>query len=380
MNKKIRIICVLLILVLAFSMTGCGLWGLFDEYNEPRSIHTLAQSVNMLKNSGVSVNTVNNATDNPMSVSQVVEKVADSVVEINTVISANEGAAGSGVLFATNDTRYFIITNHHVVEDAVSINVTLTDGSVHVASLVASDKKTDIAVITITKRSIDTTKYKTVTVPSDNYKLRVGDTAIAIGNPLGELGGTVTSGIVSALERQVILEDQEMTLLQTDAAINSGNSGGALFDAYGQLIGIVNAKAADVGIEGIGFAIPVKTAVSVACDLIINGKITTRPVIGVTIVGFASVDQIDNFSAQYNWQDYFNYTDKAIGLYVYEVSNTASGLQVGDYIMSADGSTVRTQAELSRAINAHKVGDVLQLVVKRRGEIVNLSVTLIDGV
>ena len=380
MNKKIRIICVLLILVLAFSMTGCGMWGLFDDYDKPRTNHTLAQSINMLKNSGVSVNTVDNATDSPMSVSQVVEKFADSVVEINTVISANEGAAGSGVLFATNDTRYFVITNNHLVEDAVSINVTLTDGSGHIASLIGCDKKTDIAVVAISKVAIDTSKYKTVVIPSDNYKLRVGDTAIAIGNPLGELGGTVTAGIVSALERQVILEGQEMTLLQTDAAVNSGNSGGALFDAYGQLIGIVNSKAADVGIEGIGFAIPVKTAVSVACDLIINGKITTRPMIGVTILGFASVGQIDEFLNQYDWSEYFNYTDKAIGLYVYEVSNTASGLQVGDYIMSADGNTVRTQAELSNAINAHKVGDVLQLVVKRRGEIVNLSVTLIDGV
>ena len=302
MNKKTRIICVLLILVLAFSMTGCGIWGLFDGYDKPSTNHTLAQSVNMLKNSGVSVNTVDNATDSPMSVSQVVEKFADSVVEINTVISANEGAAGSGVLFATNDTRYFVITNNHLVEDAVSINVTLTDGSTHIASLIGCDKKTDIAVVAISKVAIDTSKYKTVVVPSDNYKLRVGDTAIAIGNPLGELGGTVTAGIVSALERQVILEGEEMTLLQTDAAVNSGNSGGALFDAYGQLIGIVNSKAADVGIEGIGFAIPVKTAVSVACDLIINGKITTRPMIGVTILGFASVGQIDEFLNLPKWQ------------------------------------------------------------------------------
>lgn len=382
MKKGFKFILVIVVLVLAVSFVGCGfgsiIWG--DDEDEPKILHTLTQSVNILKNSDVVVNTVDNSTLSPMSVSEVVEKVADSVVEINTVISSNSAAAGSGVLFATNDTRYFIITNEHVVNDAMSITVILTDGTRHNASIVSSDYKNDIAVISILKSGVDVDKYGTVTVPSDNYKIRVGDTAIAIGNPLGSLGGTVTTGIVSALDREIYVEDRYMTLLQTDAAINSGNSGGALFDTYGQLIGIVNAKATDVGIEGIGFAIPVRTAVSTACDLIIEGHVTGRPAIGITVVAFSSSSQIYQFSHENNWKEFFDYTGDAIGLYVKEVTNQDSGLQEGDYIVSADGVTVTTQVAFAKVINSHKAGEQLQLQIRRKGELMNISVTLIEAV
>ena len=381
MKKGFKLILIIMILAISLSFVGCGLgniiWG--DGEEEPRELHTLTQSVNILNNSKVSVNTIDNSTLSPMSVSEVVEKVADSVVEINTVISSNSGAAGSGVLFATNDTRYFIITNEHVVSDAMSITVILTDGTRHNAGIVSSDYKNDIAVISILKSGVDTDRYTTVTVPSDSYKIRAGDTAIAIGNPLGSLGGTVTTGIVSALDREIYVEDRYMTLLQTDAAINSGNSGGALFDCYGQLIGIVNAKAADVGIEGIGFAIPVKTAVSTACDLIIEGHVTGRPAIGITVVAFSSASQIYQFSHENNWKEFFDYTGDAIGLYVKEVSNLDSGLQEGDYIVSADGVTVTTQIAFSKVINSHKAGEQLQLQIRRKGELMNISVTLIEA-
>lgn len=382
MKKGLKLLSLIFVIILAFSLVGCGLgeaiWGDSDG-DDSVILHTITQSVNILKNSNVTVNTVDNSTAEAMSVTEVVEKVADSVVEINTVISSNEGAAGSGVLFATNDTRYFVITNNHVIEGAVSITVILTDGSKHTATLVATDAKCDIAVISILKSGIDTDKYTTVIVPADNYKVRVGDTAIAIGNPLGSLGGTVTSGIVSALDRQINVEGEVMTLLQTDAAINSGNSGGALFDCYGQLIGIVNAKAADVGIEGIGFAIPVKTAVSSACDLIISGYVTGRPAIGVTIVAFTNTSQIYQYSHENDWKQYFDYTGDAIGLYIQAVSNTESGLEVGDYLVTADGVSVTTQTALSRAINAHKVGEQLQLQIRRKGELKTISVTLIES-
>lgn len=383
MKRFIKIFSVIFVLVLSFSLVGCGLGetilGDTGDGDDAVILHTLAQSVNILRTSDVSVNTVDNSTIEPMSVTEVVDKVADSVVEINTVIDSSGGAAGSGVLFATNDTRYFVITNNHVIEDAVNISVILTDGTKHNATLVATDSKNDIAVISILKSTIDIDEYPTVTIPSDNYKVRVGDTAIAIGNPLGSLGGTVTSGIVSALDRQISVEGEEMTLLQTDAAINSGNSGGALFDCYGQLIGIVNAKAADVGIEGIGFAIPVKTAVSTACDLIISGYVTGRPAIGVTVVAFSNANQIYQHSHKYNWKQYFDYTGDAIGLYIQEVSNTASGLEIGDYLVSADGVSVTTQSELSSAIRAHKVGEQLQLQIRRKGELKTISVTLIES-
>lgn len=382
MKKSIKIFLVTLIFIMSFSLVGCGLgetiWGGAGDEDTTPILHTLAQSVNILKTNSVTVNTINNDENDVMSVSEVVEKVTNSVVEINAKMSGGT-AAGSGVLFATNDTRYFIITNNHLVADTSSITVILTDGTKHNAKLIATDEKNDIAVISIYKTGIDGEKYKTVIVPSDTYKVRVGDTAIAIGNPLGALGGTVTSGIVSALDRQISVEGEEMTLLQTDAAVNSGNSGGALFDCYGQLIGIVNSKVAYVGIEGIGFAIPVKTAVSTACDLIISGYVTGRPSIGATVVSLSTKNQVYQYSHKNNWKEYFDYTGDAIGLYIEEVTNTASGLKIGDYLVTADGVTVTTQSALSKAINAHKVGEQLQLQVRRKGELKTISVTLIES-
>ena len=201
----------------------------------------------------------NNTNKGSLSVAEVAAKAADSVVEINTetVSSSFYGgqrvsqSAGSGVILSADG---YIVTNNHVVAGADSITVRTRDGKSYAANLVGTDPDTDLAVLKIEASGL------TPAVLGSSDDLVVGETAVAIGNPLGELGGTVTSGIISALSREVTIDNQTMTLLQTNAAINPGNSGGGLFNSNGELVGVVNAKYAKEGVEGLGFAIPINTA------------------------------------------------------------------------------------------------------------------------
>lgn len=194
-----------------------------------------------------------------MPITEVVELVADTVVEITTTSSsygivfgqAIGGGAGSGVIISENG---YIITNHHVIYGAGTITVRLTDGREYEAGVVGSDAEKDVALI-----KINASGLRAATLGSSR-DVSVGQQVVAIGNPLGTLGGTVTDGIISALDRTIIIDGHSMTLLQTNAAINPGNSGGGLFNHSGELIGIVNAKQAETGVEGLGFAIPIDIA------------------------------------------------------------------------------------------------------------------------
>ncbi|MBR7110354.1 MAG: trypsin-like peptidase domain-containing protein [Clostridia bacterium] len=407
--KKVNLKRFILILVLIFSLlvtttiAGCAplfyYGNLFDSNDTGDSgdsgdgssdsnssniaeVRTLSESIQILEDNDITVNSVDNQ-DGPYTVAEVAQKVSDSIVNI-TVTTSGGVSAGSGVLFATDDEKYYVITNNHVIEGGTKVVCELTDRTQKTAAVVASDASTDIGIITITKTGIDGTKYKTVTIPNDEYQVRVGDTAIAIGNSLGELGGTVTSGIVSALDRQMTVEGNSMFLMQTDTAINQGNSGGGLFDAHAQLIGIVNAKIMSTGIEGLGFAIPVKVAVATACDLITKGYVSGRPAIGVMIRELNSKAKINEYLASLEgeeltaWSAYFNSTNKALGLYVAGVTNTASGLEVGDYVMSFGNRNVITQNELSAELAKKKIGDNVIITVKRNGQTKSLSVALIE--
>lgn len=218
--------------------------------------------INVIKNDGsIDVNVEVGSTGNKanMTVSEVVKLVADSVVEITTSHVVTDrfyhqyvtSGAGSGVIISENG---YIITNNHVIEGATDITVRLTDGRTFSARFIGGDAKTDVAVIKIQTTGLTFAKM------GSSKNLVVGQDVIAIGNPLGSLGGTVTDGIISALDRTVTVDGTQMTLMQTNAAINPGNSGGGLFDMAGQLIGIVNAKQSDTGIEGLGFAIPIDVA------------------------------------------------------------------------------------------------------------------------
>lgn len=203
------------------------------------------------------------------TISDVVDEVADSVVEINCTVRVQNiwgqkytaTSAGSGVIISEDGT---IVTNYHVIAGATKITVRMRDGSELEASVIGYDSNNDIAVIKITADNLTAATF------GDSDALKVGQTAIVIGNPLGTLGGTVTDGIISALDRDIEIEGVTMRLLQTNASINSGNSGGGMFDLDGRLVGIVNAKTTGNNVEGLGFAIPANTALEVITKILEN--------------------------------------------------------------------------------------------------------------
>ena len=233
--------------------------------------------------------------------------------------------------------------------------------------MIGYDEEEDLAVI-----KIDGTDFSPAVIGSSSAA-RVGDTAIAIGNPLGTLGGTVTTGIVSALDRQIEVEGQMMNLLQTNAAVSPGNSGGGLFNAKGELIGIVNAKSDGEDVEGLGFAIPSDTVKKVTTDIMENkttSRVSTGPILGVTVV---SVNN-EETAKQYNVTRY--------GVYIVVVSpgygSEKAGLKVGDYIISVDGTAVFDSEDISDVLNQHKVGDYVDVQVIRDNQVRSFSVELME--
>ena len=255
----------------------------------------------------------------------------------------------------------YIVTNNHVVSGATSLKVTTTDGTEYDASVVGKDSQTDLAVI-----KVDANNLQAATL-GDSDILQVGDPAIAIGNPLGELGGTVTTGIISATDRQITIDDETMTLLQTDAAINPGNSGGGLFNADGNLIGIVNAKESSTGIEGLGFAIPITPAQDIITELMQNGSVTSRPALNVSLYDYTSNNQ----------GQYSKYED---GCYIVQiVKNGAAdkaGLKQNDRILSFDGEQIQSTSDVKNVLKKHKIGDTVKMVVERDSKKITVEITL----
>lgn len=283
------------------------------------------------------------------STADIVAAVAESVVEIRTeTVQTAWGAqyivsgAGSGVIVAeNNDGSYNIITNNHVIDGARNITVALRSsvesGVEYTAKLVATDPVGDIAVI-----SIETTKKLNVADWGDSDKLSIGEDLIAIGNPLGSLGGTVTKGILSATERRISVGNYPMTLLQTDTAINPGNSGGGLFNMNGDLIGIVNAKTSDEEVEGICFAIPANTAIDIYDDLVKYGYVVGRSTLGVKVAA------TNNFA------------------YVAQVGDAADGtFKAYDKIHTINGKSVATLLEYNTMLAEIKPGDKVTVEVFR---------------
>lgn len=300
-------------------------------------------------------------------VSDIVEKCKDSVVEITTesVSSGNSifgqyvsQGAGSGVIISEDG---YIVTNNHVVNNATSLKVTTTDGTEFDAKIIGTDSQTDLAII-----KIDAQKLQAATL-GDSDTLQVGDPAIAIGNPLGELGGTVTTGIISATDRQITIDNETMTLLQTDAAINPGNSGGGLFNSDGNLIGIVNAKESSTGIEGLGFAIPITPAKDVITELMQNGSVTSRPALNVSLYDYTSNNQAQNSK----------YKD---GCYIVQIVRNGAadkaGLKQNDRIISFDGQDIHSTSDVKAILKKYKIGDTLKIVVERNSKKVEVEITL----
>lgn len=301
------------------------------------------------------------------SFADTIDAIKDSVVAINVYGTAydyfyreypTEGA-GSGVIISPDG---YIVTNNHVVTGGNSITVFLQDGTDYPARVVGSDETGDLAVLKIDAKGLTAAKI------GNSSTLRVGDVAIAVGNPLGELQGTVTKGIISALDRELTIDNRTMTLLQTDAAINPGNSGGGLFDSNGTLIGIVCAKSSSGNAEGLGFVIPIDIAKPIFDDLIDYGYVTGRPTLGLT-----TVDISNNISAWQNGVDW-------IGVYVSEVTEDgpadAAGIKRVDYIHTVDGKVISSTSELEAAVSAKSVGDRVELEIWRGSSRMTVTVTL----
>ncbi|MBQ4465806.1 MAG: trypsin-like peptidase domain-containing protein, partial [Oscillospiraceae bacterium] len=208
-------------------------------------------------------------------------------------------------------------------------------------------------------------------VYGNSSELQVGDLAVAIGNPLGELGGTVTAGIISATDRQLVIDGKTMHLLQTDSSINPGNSGGGLFNGDGQLIGLVVAKSSGSDVEGLGFAIPINTAAEVAQQLMDQGYVSNQPFTGMSYT--EASDSIDGFDMFFGGQSASTY------VYIYSVDSREAkqaGFMAGDIVLSVEGQQITSFADLQSIVTSHKVGDKLKYVVERNGEQLTLTLTL----
>ena len=266
--------------------------------------------------------------------------------------------SGSGVVIAENG---YIATNYHVVENAFEINVIMNSGDRYKAKIVGTDSDTDLAVVKIEATGLT---YATF---GDSSSVMVGDRAIAIGNPLGtELMGTVTQGIISAVNRTVEIDNKTMSLLQTDAAINSGNSGGALLNGRGELIGINSAKMAASGVEGLGFAIPCNTVLEVVTDLIDYGYVR-----GKLIMGIGGTNITSKMSKYY---------DMPVGFYVqevYEGSGAAqAGIKPGDIVIKCDDKVVETIDDINTVKQTHSAGETMRVELVRNSKTMTVHVVL----
>ncbi len=310
--------------------------------------------------------TAQQLSDKPTS--QITEEVADTVVEITTEVMTTNSfygqyisqGAGSGVIISSDG---YIVTNNHVIEGASSITVTLRDKTSYDAKLVGTDSIVDVALL-----KIEATGLKAATF-GDSDKLKVGDKAVAIGNPLGQLGGTVTDGIISALDRDVVIDEETMNLLQTDTAINPGNSGGGLFDGQGALVGVVVAKSSGEEIEGLGFAIPINDVIDILDDLKEYGYVRGRVSMGVQLI-----DLTNEMYAMYY------YGNDEAGCYVYSVEFDSAaykaGIQQGDRIVSVDGKKISSSSEVEEAIEGKSVGDVVKLELERGSKTATIELEL----
>lgn len=329
--------------------------------------------------------------DNNDAIANAVEKTVNSsvIIEIFSKSDASDldspKSAGSGVLYAADSKYTYIVTCNHVIEDAANIKVTLNNGESHTATVVGTDKMTDLAVIKIAAVGLPTT-----VLPANDDPLLLGQTVIAIGNPLGVLGNSVTGGIVSSLERNVKIEGVTMRLLQIDASVNKGNSGGGLFDINGQLVGIVNAKSIENTVEGIGFAIPIKTVRSICAQIMQNGYVTGRPDIGISYVEINSSNYSSAFTLYPDLRNYatektggfFGTTKLLPGIYVTKadkVAGYAEGsdtLKYGDRINLVAGYSISEASDIVSILASYNVGDTLEITVIREGKSVVIHLIL----
>ena len=309
------------------------------------------------------LNTVTVDTGKEMTAAEVYAANVNSTVGITTSITTNywgfqttSAAAGSGFILTEDG---YILTNYHVVENSNSITVAMYNGDTYDATLIGYDESNDVAVLKVDAEGLSPV------VLGDSDNLNVGDSVVAIGNPLGELTFTMTAGYISALDREITPDRTPINMLQTDVAINAGNSGGPRFDMDGYVIGMTTAKVSGttesgVSIEGLGFAIPMGSACFVVNDIIAYGEFRGTPSLGITVTTVA--------------------VGSGTALEVYSVIDGSgadeAGMQAGDIITAANGQTIRTTSDLMAARRGLSIGDVMHLTVERDGQTLRLDVEL----
>lgn len=339
--------------------------------------------VNIVKTSETDVQTIN-ATD----VSDIVEQSMPSIVAVNTQVvttqyffgqsySQEGSGAGSGFLISESNGTLYVLTNYHVIEGSTGISVTFNDGSSAEASVRGYDEAADIAVLTVDYKSLsnETKSHIAIAVMGDSDALKVGQGAIAIGNALG-YGQSVTTGAISAIDREVKLTDGAITLIQTDAAINPGNSGGALLNTKGEVIGVNTVKYADTDVEGMGFAIPINSALETAMG-IIDGTIAPKTDENTAYLGISGGTLDESAAKNYGYPE---------GIYISMVERNSAaeraGLQQGDIITGFNDEEVLTMEALQEKLAECKPGDQITLTVQRqtrRGEFSEMELSTILG-
>jgi len=362
--KKIIVITLIISIVGGLSI-GAGI-SITNNFIKDSEIYASQREIpnNNEDEKNLKINSSNNGTVSPIV--DIAEEVGPSVVAITSKVKMSDWfnnqftqqGKGSGVIFDIDSDNILILTNNHVINGAEELLVTLGENTEVAAEVVGEDEATDLAIIKIEKKNVPQEVYSEIKPAKfgDSDKLKVGETAIAIGNPLG-YNKTVTVGVISALNRDLNFPEQELRLLQTDAAINPGNSGGALVNIKGEVIGINTIKIADTKVEGIGFAIPINFAKPIIKELIDKGYVS-RPYLGIL-----GRDVDEETSELY---------EIPIGVIVVDVmENTAAqraGIQRGDVIIQVDDIKILSMEQLSNIIRGHETGDSIRITLVRNGK------------
>ena len=363
-----KVVAIALVCSLLGGLLGAGGMLLGDRLlKEPVDLGSDISNILVSNRENSVINTNQIGTGKLMTQAEVYAANVNSTVGITTSITTNfwgyqttSAASGSGFIFSDDG---YILTNFHVVEDSDSITVSMYDGSSYDAALIGYDQSNDVAVLKIDAEGL----VPVVLGNSDNTN--VGDSVVAIGNPLGELTFSLTSGAISAKDREITMSTgATMQLMQTDCAINSGNSGGALFNLYGEVIGITNAKysssSSGASIDNIGFAIPINKARSIAESIIEKGYVS-KPYIGVSVTTVST-----------ETQSYGLPQGAAVKTVAEDSPAAAAGLKVNDIITHIGGKEISGSSELVSIVNDSNPGDTMTLTVYRQGNTHELTITV----
>ena len=374
-GKAGKIVALLLACALVGGGSGFGAAALMQKNAaaQPQSTTQASSDASVMleaKRQAAALQVASVDTGKVLTPSEVYAQNVNSTVGITTSITTNyfgyqttSAAAGSGFILTQDG---YILTNYHVVEGSNSIKVTTYDGTSYDAQLIGYDESNDIAVLKIDATGLNAAAF------GDSDQIEVGELAVAIGNPMGQVHGSVTAGIISAVEQELTIDDVTINAIQTDAAINPGNSGGALFDSYGNVIGIVYAKSSSVSIEGIGYAIPVNNIKDLVAQMINDPDSVKDQTKGSQIMlGITIRDITEDMSKQYSMP---------VGVYITEVSSMSAaeraGLQKGDIITEFAGETV-TSADDLNAIKAKQTsGDTVSVKIDRNGKEMTLDLVI----